>query len=200
MSDWWNRPLEPSGKASETAAIEEQADQQPGQQPEAVCPWCSARPGPGDTHCPGCGAALAQHENLGGMVIPGVTDVDPSMRPGSYTGTVIRGQASASTLNMVGRFGGAGAQMAVAAGMLARDGLKGMFETPESADDLGKPSQAALDMAARLHGGQGPATTTGPEEASGGQDGADDPSFWEPTGGNPADEAQASGHDDRSPS
>jgi hypothetical protein len=186
MSDWWNRPAEPAPAAG-ADGTEEQAG--------VVCPWCSARPEPGATHCPGCGAALAQRDKLGEMVIPGVTDVDPEMRPPSYTGSMIRSQATVSTLNMVGRFGGTSAQMAVAAGMMAKDSLSGVFQVPENAEDLGKPSQAALDMAARLSGGE--AALPGPDRP--GQDEPADPSFPAPTDGTPEDEAQGRGPDNRTP-
>ena len=43
------------------------------------CPWCSATAKATDSNCPECGAALAQHEDLGGVVIPGLTGVDPNL-------------------------------------------------------------------------------------------------------------------------
>jgi hypothetical protein len=44
-----------------------------------TCPWCSASANATDTKCPECGAALAQREDLGGVVIPGLTGVDPNL-------------------------------------------------------------------------------------------------------------------------
>jgi hypothetical protein len=44
-----------------------------------TCPWCSAGASREATHCHACGAALAQRESLGGVVIPGVTDVHPAL-------------------------------------------------------------------------------------------------------------------------
>jgi hypothetical protein len=132
------------------------------------------------------------------MVIPGVTDVDPGMKPASYTGSLIRSQATMSTLNMVGRVGGTSAQMAVAAGMVAKDSLSGIFQTTESAEDLGKPSQAALDMAARLNSGaDNEETPEGRSESP--ADGVADPSFWAVTDRDSPDMAQDRGPDDRSP-
>jgi len=46
---------------------------------ERTCAWCSATAAAEATHCPACGAALAQRESLGGVVIPGVTDVHPAL-------------------------------------------------------------------------------------------------------------------------
>ena len=54
-----------------TEAVETHADR--------TCAWCSASAAPSATHCPACGAALAQRESLGGVVIPGVTDVHPAL-------------------------------------------------------------------------------------------------------------------------
>ena len=48
-------------------------------EPERTCAWCSAGARPDATHCPACGAALAQRESLGGVVISGVTDVHPAL-------------------------------------------------------------------------------------------------------------------------
>ena len=45
-----------------------------------TCPWCSAVAGEEADTCPSCGAALAQRESLGGLLIPGVTAIDPALR------------------------------------------------------------------------------------------------------------------------
>ncbi len=44
-----------------------------------TCAWCSATAAPEATHCPACGAGLAQRESLGGVMVPGVTDVHPAL-------------------------------------------------------------------------------------------------------------------------
>lgn len=46
---------------------------------ERRCAWCEATAPATATNCPKCGAALAQREDLGGMVIPGVTAVHPEL-------------------------------------------------------------------------------------------------------------------------
>lgn len=46
---------------------------------DRTCAWCSAPAAAAATHCAACGAALAQRESLGGVVIPGVTDVHPAL-------------------------------------------------------------------------------------------------------------------------
>jgi hypothetical protein len=54
-------------------------DVEPASEPERTCAWCSASAPPAATLCPACGAALAQRESLGGVMIPGVTDVHPAL-------------------------------------------------------------------------------------------------------------------------
>ena len=44
-----------------------------------TCPWCSSPAAATDTTCQSCGAALAQREDLGGVLIPGVTGVDAAL-------------------------------------------------------------------------------------------------------------------------
>lgn len=47
--------------------------------PSRECPWCSALVPPDATHCPSCGATLAQRELIGDLAIPGVTTVDAAL-------------------------------------------------------------------------------------------------------------------------
>jgi hypothetical protein len=54
-------------------------DLEPASEPERTCAWCSASAPSAATQCPACGAALAQRESLGGVMIPGVTDVHPAL-------------------------------------------------------------------------------------------------------------------------
>lgn len=54
-------------------------DVEPASEPERTCAWCSASAPSTATLCPACGAALAQRESLGGVMIPGVTDVHPAL-------------------------------------------------------------------------------------------------------------------------
>ena len=44
------------------------------------CAWCGTDADSDAMTCPSCGAALAQREDIGGVVIPGVTDVDPALQ------------------------------------------------------------------------------------------------------------------------
>ena len=44
-----------------------------------TCAWCSHTAPMDATTCPSCGAALAQRETIGDLVIPGVTDIRPDL-------------------------------------------------------------------------------------------------------------------------
>jgi hypothetical protein len=93
---------------------------------------------------------MAQHEDLGGLVIAGVTAVDPAMNAGSHSSTLIGSQSRLSALNTFGTSpAGAVAQVVAGAAMLATDRPRG-FGASAHPEDVGKPSQAALDMAERL--------------------------------------------------
>jgi hypothetical protein len=46
---------------------------------------------------------MAQRESLGGLVIPGLTDVDPGMRQPSLVGSVLASQARMGVLGAVGQ-------------------------------------------------------------------------------------------------
>jgi len=151
MSDWWNQPTR-----SETAP------QAPAPEPPLTCPWCAQPATSAATHCSGCGAVMAQREDLGGLLIPGVTAVDPAMQARSYTSSALGAQSRSSTLNAIGSLGGTTAQVAVAAAMLARDGLRGTGAAANP-EDVGKPSQAALEMAQRLRQPGAPTTPIAPD-------------------------------------
>lgn len=150
MTDWWNQATRPETRAEEPTA-----------EPPLTCPWCAQPATPGIYHCSNCGAVMAQRDDLGGLLIPGVTAVDPAMQARSYASSVLGAQSRSSTLSAIGAVGGTTAQVAVAAAMLARDGLRGtgIAANPE---DVGKPSQAALDMAHRLQNPALPMTQPAP--------------------------------------
>jgi hypothetical protein len=145
MDEWWNRP---SGSPESPAQGEGQAESQA--PATATCPWCSASAAAGTATCPSCGAAMSQRESLGGIAIPGVTQVDPSMVPRSLTQSTLRAGATMRALDAVGRSAGADVQLVVAGAMLAGDGLKGVFQGAQDPSQVGEVSQAALDMARRL--------------------------------------------------
>jgi hypothetical protein len=139
MSDWWNQPTRPTvGPGPSTS------------EPLPACPWCAQPAEPAAAHCSSCGAATAQHEDLGGLVIAGVTSVDPAMNAGGYSSTFVGSQSRMSALNSIGTSpAGAVVQVVAGAAMLATDRPRG-FGGSAQPEDVGKPSQAALDMAERL--------------------------------------------------
>lgn len=139
MSDWWNQPTQP--------AVEPPApcDERP-----TACPWCAEPASPNGFYCPNCGAVMAQYEDLGGLTIPGVTVVDPAMQARTLTSSVVGSQSLMSTISLVGSDpGGTMIQVAAAAAFLAGDTVRGLGGTVNP-EDVGKPSQSALDMAQRL--------------------------------------------------
>jgi len=124
------------------------------------CPWCSAAAPAEATHCPACGAALAERDSLGDMVIPGVTDVDPALAAASGDGALTRlkrvNSRNALLNNVVPTLliddpvlMGAGA----AAGLTAI-GLDAVtMGGPADASNLGQASDAALAKAAEMDSG-----------------------------------------------
>ena len=173
MSDWWNQPTVSAGERESSSA-----------EPSSACPWCAQPAAPGAGYCGSCGAVLAQNDDLGGLVIPGVTAVDPAMQSRSYTSSLSGAQSRMSTISLVGRVGGTTAQLAVAAAMLAKDefGGKGGSVDPE---EVGKPSEAALAMAQRLRQPAAPATQPNALDLSTGPTGEPAPQTGEPEPGRP---------------
>lgn len=161
MSDWWNQPTRPSVEPSASIA-----------EPPPSCPWCAEPALPDASYCSSCGAVMAQREDLGGLAIPGVTVVDPAMQARSYTSSLIGSQARMSTLSMIGSApGGTALQVVAAAAMLASDRSGGSGGTVNP-DDIGKPSQAALQMAERLRQPTAPPVAPKPAGPSTAQPGA----------------------------
>ena len=101
---------------------------------------------------------IAQRKDLGGLIIPGVTGLDPAMQAGSYSSALLGQQRRMSTLSaMGGGVGGTAAQVAYAAAVLAKDGMRGAESV--NPEDVGKPSQAALDMVRRLNEPEAPSAS-----------------------------------------
>lgn len=156
MSDWWNRPTQ----------SEVEPDTAPGES-SGVCPWCGAPATPNaTTYCGSCGAVMAQREDLGGVMVPGVTGVDPAMAQAGLSSALLRAQSGMATVGAAGSVAGSSAGMFVAAAMLARDHFAAEPQHVRS-DELGSPSQAALDMARRLNEGSS-ADETAAEPRAGG--------------------------------
>ncbi len=141
MGDWWNQPMRPAAPPADAAAESDRPDD---------CPWCSA-PATGSNICPNCGAVMAQRDSLGGLVIPGVTDVDSNLVPPTTTSAALHSQ-SVSNRIALGTTGSlaSGVVVAGAAAVLARDALSGTFQSGGTGQEVGRPSDAAVAMLKRL--------------------------------------------------
>jgi hypothetical protein len=123
------------------------------------CPWCSAVAPADATTCPACGAALAQHESIGNLIIPGVTTVDPALQ--AMDGQPIRLRGPSPTQGMangvmvaaviggpigLAMIGGVAAGAAVEYLSAGRNRKTG----PDRLDDVGRPSPSTLLALERL--------------------------------------------------
>jgi hypothetical protein len=111
--------------------------------PGRICPWCSANVAVDASHCPACGAALAQRDAIDDLVIPGVTAVDPTLE--LYAAQPLRLPGPSPSQSMTGR-------AIVAAALLAADyaGVGGEEDRPVDPASVGQPSDAALLAVERL--------------------------------------------------
>lgn len=116
------------------------------------CPWCSESARPDDTTCSKCGAALAQREDLGGVLIPGLTGVDPALAAFAAQPTHLRGpspsQGLATGIIPAAAMGGP-AGLAIIGGVVAVAAVeylsgKGAGAARVDHASVGKPSELAL--------------------------------------------------------
>ena len=122
------------------------------------CAWCEAAAPASATRCPACGAALAQREDLGGLLIPGVTAIHPELAAAADRPLRLGGpsasQGMASGIMAAAAMPGAaglvltGGIMAVAAAEYL--GVPGSGLPGPDPETLGRPGEAALAMASRL--------------------------------------------------
>lgn len=120
-----------------------------------TCPWCATVATAAEaTTCASCGAALAQRESIGELVIPGVTSVDPALqglenRPIRLAGpSPTQGLADGAVLAALvvgGPVGLAalGGVAAVAAAEYAGAG-RTHIRAPDNLEDVGRPSEITL--------------------------------------------------------
>lgn len=117
-----------------------------------TCPWCATPAAHDATTCATCGAALAQRESLGDVVIPGLTGLDPALEDFDKRPMHLRGpsasQGAAPALIVGAAAGGPigavliGGVVAVAAAEYL--GAKGPGTAGTALDQLGQPSELAL--------------------------------------------------------
>jgi hypothetical protein len=168
--------------------------------PAGTCPWCSATNAPEARRCASCGAAISQRDDLGGVVVPGVTGVDPNLlgAPASLASSVLRSQGTVGALNAVSQVN-ATLGLAAAAAILGQDTIKGMLGANDAdLEAVGKPSEAALLAVEKLE-------REPPVAAAGAESDAEAPSTPAPSGGGPtapavdpwADLPERAGSDDQ---
>src|SRR5512140_942714 len=123
------------------------------------CAWCEAAAPDDATHCPKCGAALAQREDLGGLLIPGVTGVHPELaaaadRPLHLAGPSPSQGAASGLIAAVAAPGPAGLAIGAGIAALAAAEYLGVPSSgshgPAEVDAVGRPSDAAIRMAEHL--------------------------------------------------
>jgi hypothetical protein len=144
----------------------------------ATCPWCATPAAAGATKCSNCGAALAQRETIGDLVIPGLTAVDPALqdfadRPLHLSGPspthgVASGVVAAAAMGgpmgiaILGGVAAVGAAEYLGAGKVGPDGVP--------VDQVGQASGAVLEAIEKLERGEelptAESTTPWPEEAT----------------------------------
>jgi hypothetical protein len=117
-----------------------------------ACPWCSTTNPPDARQCRSCGAAIAQREDLGGVVVPGVTGVDPNLlgTQASLASPMLRSQGTMSAINAVSHVN-ATLGLAAAAAILGQDSVKGMLGMKDAdLGSVGVPSEIALQAVEKL--------------------------------------------------
>jgi hypothetical protein len=123
------------------------------------CAWCSTPATDEATMCSSCGAALAQRESIGDLVIPGLTDVDPALQAMDGRPMRIPGpspsQGLASGAVVAAAVGGP-AGLAIMGGLAAVAAAeyagtrRDSHGNPIELDDVGRPSALVLQALDRL--------------------------------------------------
>jgi hypothetical protein len=158
-SDGSANPMPAAEAAAEPEAASVQAAS--GDEP-AVCPWCATPAAPDAARCSSCGAALAQREAIGDLVIPGLTAVDPALkdfadRPLHLSGPspthgVASGVVAAAAMGgpmgiaILGGVAAVGAAEYLGAGKVGPDGVP--------LDQVGQASSAVVEAVEKLERGE----------------------------------------------
>lgn len=77
---WSDGSARPDPVADAAAAPDTAATPAASGDAAATCPWCGAPAASDAKRCTRCGAALAQRESIGDLVVPGLTAVDPALK------------------------------------------------------------------------------------------------------------------------
>ena len=164
----------------------------------ATCPWCAAPAVADATQCAACGAALAQRESIGDLRIPGLTSVDPALEDYDKRPLHLRGpspsQGMAPALILGAMAGGPiglvaiGGVAAVAGAEFLGTRVGGPGGTAR--DDVGKPSEVALQALQQLVDAGGEASI---DPHAAGDAAATEPGDMGDTAAEPVDAAAADG-------
>ena len=138
-----------------------------------TCAWCSHAAPANATQCPSCGAALAQRETIGDLVIPGVTDVRGDLLDADGRPLHIPGASNAQGLAsgaMVGAMVGGPIGLAAVGGMAIVSAAEYMASSRRdhgdaaALEDVGRPNDAAAKVAEQLDrdGDTGPGPAADP--------------------------------------
>ena len=139
----------------------------PGAAATRTCAWCATPASDEATTCSSCGAALAQHESLGDVVIPGLTGLDPALEDFEKRPMHLRGpsptQGAASGL-IVGAAAGGPIGAMVIGGVVALAaaeylGAKQPGTDGAAREEVGKPSELALQALQRTRLAKGNTAT-----------------------------------------
>jgi hypothetical protein len=145
---------------------------------ERTWQWCGTTAAAAVETCPSCGAALAERDSIGDLVLPGVTNVDPALAAydaqpwrlpkNSPSQGIAGGSMAAAAMGGPAGLAALGGLAAVAAVEYLAAGRKdgGATLAPE---DVGRPSDAALQMLEKLRAtvgdGESPEGDNQPAEA-----------------------------------
>jgi hypothetical protein len=127
---------------------------------EATCPWCATPAADGQARCSSCGAALAQRETIGDLVVPGLTAVDPALQDFDARPLHLRGpsptQGVASGIIVAAAAGGP-VGLAILGGvgaMAAAEYMGAGSEKGKGHEHVGETSEAVLQAIERLERGE----------------------------------------------
>jgi hypothetical protein len=142
-----------------------------------TCPWCSAPATAEDAKCHACGAALAQRESIAGLVIPGVTTVDPALQAYDAQPLHVRGPSPTQGLaggSILAAVAGGPAGLAALGGVAALAAVEYLSNRLDGhgrvdVASVGKPSEAALIALERIER-EGQAAMPGSDERTSGSE------------------------------
>ncbi len=124
-----------------------------------TCAWCSHTAPMDATTCPSCGAALAQRQTIGDLVIPGVTDVRADLLDADGRPLHIPVQSNAQGMAsgaMVGAMVGGPIGLAAVGGMAVVGAAEYLAASSRqdgdapALEDVGRPAGFAASVAEKL--------------------------------------------------